>query len=197
VPMRPTEILSSEHRAIERALDVLLALVRNAANGGGLDRRGACLVVEFLREFADVYHHGKEEQRLFPALEALGMPRHAGPLAVMLQEHELGRQYVSAMGVALEAEDDGAFIPPAEGFVALLRDHIAKEDGVLFPMADSMLDGTVTAELSKAFEVVEAQNGGRALKAQVEELATALALPASLPSTGTGVCGFGGGCHGS
>jgi len=47
------------------------------------------LLVDYLH-YVDRCHNHKEELHLFPKLEAKGMPRHGGPLGVMLQEHERG-----------------------------------------------------------------------------------------------------------
>ncbi len=51
--------------------------------------------------FADQCHHGKEEDLLFPAMEAAGIPRESGPIGVMLEEHNIGRQYVRGMAEAV------------------------------------------------------------------------------------------------
>ncbi len=190
--MKPTETLMAEHRVIERGLDVLLALARAET----LDRTAAGDVVDFIRNYGDTYHHAKEEHQLFPAMEARGVPKHAGPIAVMLYEHDEGRSRVRAMAEALENGDDAAFKAPAEAFVMLLRDHIAKEDGILYPMADGIIDSEGEAELLAAFEKVEAEQGAGAakLRERVMSLAESLGLPATSPSSGGGACGMGGGC---
>ncbi len=186
----PIDMLRAEHRVIERALDLLLALTR----ADELDVDAGRDAVAFLRGFADELHHGKEEHRLFPLLEERGLPRHAGPLAVMLHEHEQGRGAIAAMDAALDAGDATAFKRAAEGYVALLRDHIAKEDGVLFPMADSMLDDPTRARLTDEFAQVNQELGkrGAELRERVEALAEAMNLPPTAASSHGGMCGFGG-----
>jgi hemerythrin-like domain-containing protein len=73
--MRPTEILSSEHRVIEQVLDCLEAMVKGLRAGKPLEEERAATALYFLRQFADACHHGKEEERLFPMLVARGMAR--------------------------------------------------------------------------------------------------------------------------
>ena len=73
--MKPTEILSNEHRVIEQVLAALEAIVRDAKSAARLDEPSARDAVAFFRNFADRCHHGKEEVHLFPALEAKGFPR--------------------------------------------------------------------------------------------------------------------------
>ena len=140
--MKPTEILTSEHRVIEQVLNCLEAIVRTAKAAGRLDRQSAKDAVAFFRNFADRCHHGKEETHLFPTLEAKGFPRQGGPTGVMLHEHEQGRAHVRGMDENIEAAATGdpaalqQFIADAEGYVALLREHIYKEDHILFQLAD-------------------------------------------------------------
>lgn len=151
--MRPTEILMSEHRVIEVVLACLDKMADHAFHTGKVDVASARDAVSFLRTFADQCHHGKEEARFFPAMERCGLPADAGPTAVMRQEHEMGRGHVRRMEAAAAEYEKGAasaadrFAFEARGFVELLRDHIAKEDQVLFPMADRMLSPAAQAEL--------------------------------------------------
>lgn len=159
--MRPTEELRTEHRAIERMLAVLEEAARRLEEGqrppADLFRRA----VDFVRNFADRCHHGKEEQNLFPRLEAAGVPRAGGPLGVMLHEHDLGREHVGAIAGAVDAYEAGdasaasTIARHALAYVQLLRQHIDKEDNVLFPMADSVLSPQDQRELEAAFQRVE------------------------------------------
>ena len=85
--MKPTEILSAEHRVIEQVLNCLEKMAAQAEKTGTLDKVSATDAVNFFRTFADQCHHGKEEAHLFPAMEAKGFPRQGGPTGVMLHEH--------------------------------------------------------------------------------------------------------------
>ena len=140
--MKPTEILSGEHRVIEQVLAALGAIVREAKSAGKLDEPSARDAVAFFRNFADRCHHGEEEAHLFPALEAKGFPREGGPTGVMLREHDEGRSHVRGMdqNIAAAAAGDPAalkqFSDHAESYIALLREHIYKEDHILFQLAD-------------------------------------------------------------
>jgi len=164
--MRTTEILMSEHRVIERVLLCLDAMAESAFKKGTIDVPSARDALEFLRTFADGCHHMKEESRLFPAMERCGLPADAGPTSVMRHEHEIGRAHIRKMAEAIEASERGEaraadmFAFEARGFVDHLRDHIAKEDQILFPMADRMLSGAVQDELLRGFEHAEAHEVG-------------------------------------
>ncbi len=159
--MSVTEDLKTEHRAIERMLAVLEAAAQRLDDSErvrpGLFREA----VDFVRNFADRCHHGKEEDNLFPRMEAAGVPRAGGPLGVMLLEHDQGREYVAAIAGAIDSYEGGdrsaagVIAENACGYAGLLRRHIGKEDDVLFPMADRVLSPDDQRELEQRFEEIE------------------------------------------
>ena len=159
--MKPTDVLKDEHRVIERVLSCLESIAAAGARAGRLEVADAREALEFLRGFADQCHHGKEEAELFPMLEARGFSPEAGPTAVMKAEHVQGRAHVAAMTEAIEAvasgrpDAMGVFAQHAAGYVALLREHIQKEDHCLFAMADQVLSAGDQRALMERFEHVE------------------------------------------
>jgi hemerythrin-like domain-containing protein len=161
--MSATNELRTEHRAIERMLAVLEAAARRLEQGERVRSDLFRQSVDFVRNFADRCHHAKEEENLFPRLEARGVPRQ-GPIGVMLFEHDEGRAFVGAIAGAIDAyEADGlsaagVIAENARGYVNLLRAHIAKEENVLFPMADRVLSAEDQAELEQRFEQIETES---------------------------------------
>ena len=148
-----TAFLVQEHVVISSVVEVLRVMARRIAGGGDVAPEDAREAAFFFSDFADGAHHDKEERLLFPAMEAAGLPSNAGPTFVMRQEHELGRARVRAMKAALDASppDLAAFGREAAAFAHLLRDHIAKEDQVLFPMADQLIDAETKDALRARF----------------------------------------------
>lgn len=175
-----TEVLRDEHVWILEIVDVLERVVEAGAEPGSLDVDAAKKCVQFIRLFADACHHGKEEDLLFPELEHRGMSREEGPIAVMLHEHRVGRELVSDMSRALDelgAGHDHAlrnFASAAYGYVELMRNHILKEDNVLFDIADQIVDGPACKNLCTAYDDVCAQRFEGCTKAQLEEIAIEL-----------------------
>lgn len=159
--MHPTEALREEHRVIERALAALGSAAARLEEGRDVPSGVLEDLLDFVRGFADGCHHQKEEGILFPYLEARGMPRDEGPLGVMLAEHDVGRRHVQAMAEAVEREEPEAFVAHARGYTALLHDHIAKEDHVLFPMAEQLVGPEDVPALRSKFEEAEAELEGR------------------------------------
>jgi hemerythrin-like domain-containing protein len=122
-------------------------------------------ILDFLRTYADKCHHGKEEDLLFPALNAIGLPTQGGPVGVMLYEHEIGREHIRAMGEALAGLEAGRatydqFAIAAVGYVNLLRAHIEKENQILFTIAEQRLSPEEHARLAHAFAQLEAERMG-------------------------------------
>lgn len=160
--MNATEILSQEHQVILQVLDCLERMIQETATTGTLDGQAARDAVEFFQGFADQCHHAKEEDHLFPAMEAKGFPRHGGPTGVMLNEHRLGRECVRGMNDAIEAAANGdrdgvqRFEEFGQTYLNLLRQHIEKEDHCLFGMANQALSEQDQRDLLAAFQKVEA-----------------------------------------
>jgi hemerythrin-like domain-containing protein len=177
--MDAIDLLMDEHQLILRALDALEGFAAELA-GGAEDRAELARFVRFIREFADARHHGKEEDILFEAMVAGGFPREAGPIAVMLMDHEAGRAHVAAMAeragqpTRWSAEDRAAAVAAARGYAELLRSHIRKEDQILYPMARQRLHEEALARVDRecaAFEARQVASGGDALKGLAAELA--------------------------
>jgi len=137
--------------------------------------------VAFLRNFADRCHHAKEETHLFPAMEAKGFPRDGGPTGVMLHEHEEGRGHVRGMAEALEGAAAGdaaalrAFAQHGRAYVALLRDHIHKEDNILYVMANRVFTPADQQALLAAFHNVETTEVGAGTHEKFLKIANDLA----------------------
>ncbi len=154
-----TSRLREEHQLILQVADAMQALVAEA-EAGNWDFEAFDQCVTFIRLFADACHHGKEEDLLFPELEKAGMSRTQGPIAVMLEEHRIGREYVRFMSESMDlarAGDEAArarLANAARGYSELIRAHIMKEDHVLFNMADHVVRGSSCQSLCVAYGAV-------------------------------------------
>lgn len=177
--MKPTELLSREHRHIEGALEVLEVLAAQASRGE-LDVPCARDCLHFLRRYADEAHHGKEEDLLFPYLERKGFSIDAGPTAVMRAEHDEGRSHVRQMarmlgeGTMSSSDRMAAFSRHAEAFVLLLRQHITKEDTCLWSMANAVLSEDDERRLLEAFETFESDTFPDGELVELEDTVTGL-----------------------
>ena len=84
----------------------------------------------------------------------------------MLTEHDMGRGYVKGMSEAVakykagDRKASSAIVENARNYIALLTQHIDKEDNILYPMADMHLSEERQNELLEEFEVVERERIG-------------------------------------
>lgn len=164
--MKAIEILMQEHRVIERVLDALERAAGHLAAGRPV-RAGFFLeAADFIAGFADGTHHRKEEGVLFGAMIDSGAPSQGGAIDMMLDEHEQGRVFTRAMRDAArrlksgDAEARLLVVSNARGYVALLRDHIAKEDEMLFPLADELLSAERQDTVVRGFAQIEREDAG-------------------------------------
>lgn len=164
--MYATQDLRNEHEGIKVALAVLDHLANEIEADRAVNVDDLEQIVDFLKTFADRCHHGKEEDLLFPALEAAGIPKENGPIGVMLADHTQGRDYIRAMNDALAGVREGApadrkaFAVAAQGYARLLRDHIEKENNVLFVLAEQRLSPEEHVRLVEGFERIEQERIG-------------------------------------
>jgi hemerythrin-like domain-containing protein len=175
--MDAIETLMSEHRTIEGAIAALLGFAGELCRRGGSEQPELARFVTFLREFADAHHHAKEEDLLFEAMVSHGFPRHGGPIAVMLREHDLGRAEIAELRRRAEQaapwtdEDRAAVADAARAYADLLHAHIHKEDAILYPMAEQHLPPDALAALGEACARFEAEPARRAARERLAALA--------------------------
>jgi len=155
--MKSIDRLVAEHDIIERGLSVLEKVVARIESGESFSDDFPKWAPQFFRQFADQCHHAKEEDLLFPLLKERGIPEEGGPIGCMLQEHEVGRDCVRRMRESSEEDqfDESKFVAAAKEFIPLLRQHIDKENTILFQMARNVLSEADDADLIDKFSKVE------------------------------------------
>jgi hemerythrin-like domain-containing protein len=164
--MFATDVLRKEHDVILKMLDATDAVGRRLVLSEKVSPDTLNGLLEFFRLFADRCHHGKEEDFLFPLLEKKGIPRGGGPIGVMLSEHGRGRELIHEMELASSQFQDSPGVSgrrwaqAAVEYTNLLREHIAKENDVLFQMAESLLTNEEQERLAQEFERMEIQKMG-------------------------------------
>ncbi len=164
--MKATDALRDEHEGILAMLAVVEAAAYRLRDGKSVPLDLMSNAAGFFRNFADKCHHHKEEGELFPMLLQHGMPGDGGPVGAMLEEHEQGRALVRRMQDAADKFAAGdmsartALVSSTLEYVKLLREHIEKENSVLFPMADNLLSDSEQHTMHDAFERIEADEMG-------------------------------------
>lgn len=166
--MNLTKDLVEEHKLIKRMIDVL----ENAVNRLGKGEIAEPVIFEqatdFIRNFADKFHHAKEEDILFKEMVKKGMPEKDSPIEAMLIEHDQGRAFVKGVIKSTDEWKKGnkkaiaEIIRNARGYIELLREHIEKEDDILYPLAERMFTEEEKDKLIEKFKKAEVEKGGEA-----------------------------------
>jgi hemerythrin-like domain-containing protein len=152
-----THNLEDDHIYILRLIDVMETMTTHAEPEiVHLEE-----AVDLIRNYADGLHHAKEENLLFPRLAERGFSPTQGPVAVMLHEHTVGREYVKGISdnIQLLKEGDLSAVNMVyaniHGYSELLQNHIYKENNMLFRMADNALTGSDQLEMFELFDQLE------------------------------------------
>jgi hemerythrin-like domain-containing protein len=169
--MRTVEMLLEDHRQIERMLRILAGATARLRNGEPVDADVFQRLADVMADFADRYHHAREEQHVFPVLEGYALLTMAGRLDCMPGEHEIGRGLTSKLKEAADryATGDADAVPDiveaAGGYLQLLGHHMGVEEGVLFELAEKVVSDDDDDAMSHALEQVAAtyrENGATA-----------------------------------
>jgi hemerythrin-like domain-containing protein len=190
-----------EHELIVDVLASLQAMADRLADGGEVARQDLADFGRFFRDFADKCHHGKEEDRLFVKMVEAGFPQDSGPVAVMLSEHDAGRQEVrgllaigSGSGPLTEAER-GRAIEHASQFVPLLYAHIQKENNILYPMAQNTISPQEFTALDRSCAAFDREIRGQLDVIELKALAASLGQRYPADPAQLAVYGGCGACH--
>lgn len=154
---KPTRDLKEEHGGIMLMLHIMGKVVQKLRNGDDIKKEHLHKIIEFLKNFADKCHHGKEEGILFPELSK--NPSNIKIINELLGEHKTGRDFIRGIDESIAAYKAGnpdAFhiAVNTDGYIQLLTAHIKKEN-VLFLIADKELSEKSQENMIEKFEILE------------------------------------------
>jgi hemerythrin-like domain-containing protein len=137
--MLPIGELMIEHRLIDRMLSLMRIEMDRIGAYGRADPEFVDLAVRFIKEFADICHHGKEEKVLFARLSEKPIsPEMKKMVDDLIQEHifvrNLTNEIVRAKDKYMEGKPEGKadLISSINGIVVFYPLHIEKEEKHFF-----------------------------------------------------------------
>ncbi len=148
----PMQTLVDEHSVIKRMLAIIPVVLEGLDVSTAEDRRTILGVIDFIRSYADRFHHAKEEDILFGLFE-----QDLEILKAMNEEHRIGRGHVKAVLEAVERNDNKEIAARLLAYRELLTAHIRKEDEVLYPWMDEKLSMSQVGELFSRFAATDMQ----------------------------------------
>ncbi len=171
--MLATEHLMKEHQLILKYVDLMERSVELSSKSGhtALLFEKTPFFIEFIHEFADKFHHAKEENILFRYLEEMGVLTHCNPIPQMLNEHGKARKLVLDMENALLTNDKDKLESNSAQYARLLKEHIYKEDNILYPMGERGLSDTAKSSLLKEYTETDQRFDNQSIWSKYEALA--------------------------
>lgn len=152
----PMKGLVEEHTVIKRAIAMIAPISGRIGTLGEHERGLVRAFVEFVREFADRYHHAKEEDILFTYFDP-----DSDIIKAMRSEHTSGREHMRATLEALDRGDAAEVVRRLAAYGELLTEHIRKEDEILYPWMDRDLTDSQVGQLYARFQEVDRRFGDR------------------------------------
>lgn len=150
----PIKKLVDEHTLIKRLIALIPEVIETVKTSPKIDKELVLGVTDFIRSYADKFHHAKEEEILFKYFDA-----NLDIVKTMLQDHDTGRNHVKGIVAALEEDDGEAIVKHLNGYKELLTEHIKKEDEILYPWMDRNLSTAQVGELFGKFIEVDISYG--------------------------------------
>jgi len=152
-----TRILSEEHQVILKVIDAAFRECNDIEQGKALDVSFFEKTIDFIRYYADKFHHAKEEEILFIAMIENSDQMHCNPIPVMLHEHSESRELVKEMEEAIAENNLEKLIDSTRAYGLLLQQHIYKEDNVLYPMAEQGLNDAQKEVITQKYQEADAK----------------------------------------
>jgi hemerythrin-like domain-containing protein len=166
------KLLVDEHVLIKRFIalvpELVAALDLQSEEGREVVMRG----VDFIRTYADAFHHAKEEDILFGYADGT-----QEVIQVMLEDHTVARAHVKSIVEGVACQDEATVAEHLQAYAELLTEHIKREDEILYPWMDRTLSTKQVGELYAAFAAADAKADSAAIercRRFVEELEVSL-----------------------
>jgi len=151
-------IIRDEHRSISAILHGMEYLVdRVRTRKAKIDPRVFSAMIYYLDTFSERMHHPKEDRYLFKAMRSRGGEA-AAVVADLEKEHAAGGEALKRLEQSLVRYEEGgdkefpAFAEAVAKFVREYRDHMQKEESVVFPLAQRILSTADWQAIDRAFE---------------------------------------------
>lgn len=179
--MNCIDILVDEHDNIRKIIKVIRKICFNLTKGMEVPYEDFEKIIEFIQNYADHYHHGKEEDMLFIEMDnELHDLIGEGPIQGMLIEHNFGRGFVIDLQMSLKDHKDGNeeaiidIIGNAMGYASLLTKHTNKEDNMIYKYATANLKEETLDRLDTEFKEFESCEENIKIRDKYVEIANQL-----------------------
>ena len=175
--IRAVQVLRAEHVVILKGVAILESIADRVLAAADIPHDDIARLMEFFHLYADGNHHAKEEGVLFPEIRSLGITGERGALSVLEEEHDRERGLIESLATAIgdlredTPEHRAQFVEYAQQFASFQRQHMHKENTVLFPVIEQVLSTSDDPRILEAYAHYEQQGVNlEDLEELVEEL---------------------------
>ena len=179
----PENVIVGEHALIAEALTFLEVVANQVKQASTPPKERLQELLGFLRDFADLGHHEKEESVLFPALSHAGVDWSSEPLRQIRADHRQERYLLRSLLQLAKQEREWSlddrlhFHSIAEEFVNLQRQHMAREAQYIVPMLREKLSAEFGEQVMAGFAAVDREINRDAQLERLERLKEEFAQP--------------------
>jgi len=139
----PMKKLVEEHTLIKKVLALIPKIIETLDLDSEEGRNRVQGSIDFIRFFADKYHHAKEEDILFKYFD-----ENLDIIQTMYTDHENARRHVRAVSEGLKERNKEKVAEHLNAYKELLSEHIEREDEILYVWMDRNL---TTNQIGKLF----------------------------------------------
>ena len=155
----PLKKLVDEHVLIKRLIALIPEIAGTVDVKNDEEKQVVLDSVDFIKNYADKFHHAKEEDILFKYFD-----EDLDIVKVMLEDHTNARAHVKAILEAVDKEDNDTVKSHLIEYGKLLTEHIKREDEILYPWMDKNLLTTQVGEMLTSFNNVDSKFSGSSEK---------------------------------
>jgi hemerythrin-like domain-containing protein len=175
--MRPTEILAREHALLMLVTRVAEQEVRYMRDTGESRPDELHKVVDFFEFFTEACHDPKEEHVLFARLVDRGLDAETGILGQFYRDHAEFTKRLHEIEHWLRDDKKSGPLDVMEladmldAYLHLMRAHVAREEELLFTLANGLLSDDDQEDLMRAFAAIDAAEADEGVQERYNELA--------------------------
>lgn len=150
----PIKKLVDEHVKIKSFIGLIPKICKIIEGEPEIDRSLILNSIDFIRTYADKFHHAKEEDILFKYVDD-----NQDIIKVMLEDHKTARSTVNSILEGMENHDKPEIVRGFKKYAELLTQHIKKEDEILYPWIDRNLSISRIGGIFEKFNAVDETMG--------------------------------------
>jgi hemerythrin-like domain-containing protein len=169
-PMYPIDILLDEHKLVDRVFEIIEKVRDKLEDREEVPATVFWKLVDFIRGYADVIHHSKEEDILFDQMREHDeeLPDDVQDnIAVLIEEHIEALDYANEMHKGIRAyrrgESDARdeILDSVNNYLRIMKPHFKMEEDDVFPAMVGVLSKEEKDKMKADFERFDDILGGK------------------------------------